>query len=166
MCNRRASGAIVSARELVLLEKNIAAADDSATGWQFSQAFATVIVTHASPRCSLANTVDELSARGSRIGHFARFAARAWWLVWDAMGQHWPACIAACVSPVHGAHTCLHWQVAQHAPAGQPARCHCRRQYRGNRCWSQTPDSPPARSEGWRACSADSQSAGFPAHPR
>jgi hypothetical protein len=36
----------VSAAELVLLEKNVAAEDDSATGWQFSHAFATVMVTH------------------------------------------------------------------------------------------------------------------------
>jgi hypothetical protein len=34
------------ASELVLLEKNIATEDDSATGWQLSQAFATVMVTH------------------------------------------------------------------------------------------------------------------------
>jgi hypothetical protein len=34
------------ALELVFSEKNIAAEDDSATGWQVSHSFATVMVTH------------------------------------------------------------------------------------------------------------------------
>jgi len=59
---------------------------------QFYKAFATVIVTHSSPRCSLANTVDELSARRSRIA-FAGFAAGRCGLFGTQMGQHWPAAL-------------------------------------------------------------------------
>ena len=36
----------VAAAKLMLLEKDVAVTDISATGWQFSHAFATVMVTH------------------------------------------------------------------------------------------------------------------------
>src|SRR5882724_10541719 len=136
------------ALELVLLEKFMATAESSATGWQPSHAFDTVIVKHS---------WSELQGRE----YFSSICAReAWYCIlpasqltmggWSEMqeGQHAPACISGCVSTGQDGHSCLHsgLHVAQHAPSGTTSSLPLEQTMSGQSTPSQTFDAPPAPS--------------------
>jgi hypothetical protein len=155
----------VAALELVLLEKNTAAADDSATGWQFSQAFATVIVTHCESALQPCEYLSTIWARAAAYAILPASQLSGGGLFGTQMGQHWPACISACVSTGQEIHTCLHWQVAQHAPAGTTGSLPSAQTMLGQSMLSQTSDSPPAPAAGAGAPAAPAPGAPAPGAP-
>ncbi len=111
--------------------------------------------------------LDHLSARTRSIP-FCRQSRKSWvgtGLLGTQVGQHWPACISACVSPVHGAHTCLHWQAAQHAPSGITGSLPSAQTILGQSILSQTSDSPPAPAARAGAPAAPAPGAPAPGAP-